>query len=87
MTKNEINKMQAEINQLKKENAYLLEVCEERFTFNTTQNKKYSIFNSVRKGFAERIKDKYGDYFCYTSLNNVKSVNEIVNEILKEYEK
>ena len=87
MTKNEINKMYAEINQLKKENAYLLEVCEERFTFNTTQNKKYSIFNSVRKGFAERIKDKYGDYFCYTSLNNVKSVNEIVNEILKEYEK
>lgn len=79
--------MQAEINQLKKENAYLLKTCEERFTFNTTQNKKYSIFNSVRKGFAERIKDKYGDYFCYISLNNVKSVNEIVNEILKEYEK
>lgn len=87
MTRNEINKMQAEINQLKKENAYLLKVCEERFTFNTTQNKKYSIFNSVRKGFAEKIKDKYGDYFCYASLNNVKSVNEIVNEILKEYEK
>lgn len=87
MTKNEINKMYAEINQLKKENAYLLKACEERFTFNTTQNKKYSIFNSVRKGFAEKIKDKYGDYFCYTSLNNVKSVNEIVNEILKEYEK
>lgn len=87
MTRNEINKMQAEIKQLKKENAYLLKACEERFTFNTTQNKKYSIFNSVRKGFAEKLTNKYGDYFCYTSLNNVKSVNEIVNEILKEYEK
>ena len=87
MTRNEINKMQAEIKQLKKENAYLLKACEEQFTFNTIENKKYSIFNSVRKDFAERVKNKYGDYFCYTSLNNVKSVNEIVNEILKEYEK
>ena len=87
MTKNEINKMQAEIKQLKKENAYLLKACEGQFTFNTIENKKYSIFNSVRKDFAERVKDKYGNYFCYTSLNNVKSVNEIVNEILKEYEK
>lgn len=87
MTRNEINKMQAEIKRLKKENACLLKACEGKFTFSTTQNRKYSIFNSVRKGFAERIKDKYGNYFCYTSLNNVKSVNEIVNEILKEYEK
>ena len=70
MTRNEINKMQAEIKQLKKENAYLLKACDEQFTFNTIENERYSIFNSVRKDFAERLKDKYGDYFCYTSLNN-----------------
>ena len=32
MTRNEINKMQAEIKQLKKENAYLLKACEEQFS-------------------------------------------------------
>ena len=58
MIRNEINKMQAEIKQLKKENAYLLKACEEQFTFNTIENKKYSIFDSVRKVFADEVKAK-----------------------------
>lgn len=53
-----IDKLKAENRQLKKENACLLKACEERFTFNTTQNKKYSVFNTVRKVFADEVKDK-----------------------------
>ena len=47
-----------EIKRLKKENACLLKACEEQFTFDTTENKKYSIFNSVRKEFADEVKAK-----------------------------
>lgn len=47
-----------EIKRLKKENAYLLKACEKKFTFNTTQNKKYSVFNTVRKVFADEVKAK-----------------------------
>ena len=52
----EVDRMQAEIKRLEKENAYLLKACEEQFTFDTTEGKKYSIFNSVRKELADRIK-------------------------------
>lgn len=45
-----------EIKRLEKENACLLKACEEQFTFDTTQNKKYSIFDSVRKEFADEVK-------------------------------
>ena len=47
-----------EITRLKEENAFLLKACEEQFTFDTTQNKKYSVFNSVRKEFADEVKAK-----------------------------
>lgn len=47
-----------EIKRLKKENACLLKSCEEKFTFNTTQNKKFSVFNTVRKIFADEVKAK-----------------------------
>lgn len=47
-----------EIKRLKEENAFLLKACEEQFTFDTTQNKKYSVFNSVRKEFADEVKAK-----------------------------
>ena len=47
-----------EIKRLKEENACLLKACEEQFTFDTTQNKKYSVFNSVRKVFADEVKAK-----------------------------
>ena len=54
--RDEVARMQAEIERLKKENACLLKACEGQFTFDTTQNKKYSIFDSVRKELADRIK-------------------------------
>ena len=47
-----------EIKRLKEENAFLLKACEEKFTFDTTQNKKYSVFNTVRKVFADEVKAK-----------------------------
>ena len=56
--RDEVDKMQAEIERLKKENAYLLKACEEQFTFDTTEGKKYSIFNSIRKVFADEVKAK-----------------------------
>lgn len=43
---------------LEKGNADLLKACEEKFTFDTTQNKKYSVFNTVRKVFADEVKAK-----------------------------
>ena len=47
-----------EIKRLKEENACLLKACEEQFTFDTTEGNKYSIFNSVRKVFADEVKAK-----------------------------
>ena len=54
--RDEVARMQAEITRLKEENAFLLKACEEKFTFDTTEGKKYSIFDSVRKELADRIK-------------------------------
>ena len=54
--RDEVDRMQAEIKRLEKENAYLLKACEEQFTFDTTEGKKYSIFDSVRKELADWIK-------------------------------
>lgn len=34
--RDEVDRLQSEIKRLKKENAYLLKACEEKFTFNTT---------------------------------------------------
>lgn len=74
---------QREIERLKKENACLLKTCEEQFTFDTTQNKKYSIFNSVRKEFAEKIKEKsYVNNYCREVVEIEK-----IDELLKEYGK
>lgn len=76
-----------EIKRLEKENAYLLKACEEQFTFDTTENKKYSIFNSVRKDFAERLKERFTQYNNTDDVDIVVSVNYELNELLKEYEK
>lgn len=43
---------------LEKENADLLKACEEQFTLDTTEGNKYSVFNSVRKVFADEVKAK-----------------------------
>ena len=56
--RDEVARMQAEITRLKEENAFLLKACEEQFTFDTTEGNKYSVFNTVRKVFADEVKAK-----------------------------
>lgn len=56
--RDEVDRMQAEITRLKEENADLLKACEEQFTFDTTEDNKYSVFNTVRKVFADELKAK-----------------------------
>lgn len=86
--RDEVDRMQAEIKNLQEENAYLLKVCEEKFTFDTTENKTYSIFNSVRKVFAEELKEKlHNDYIMPSGETDERLVFECVDEVLKEYEK
>lgn len=81
----DIDEQNAEIERLKAENADLLKACEEQFTFDTTENRTYSIFNSVRKEFAEKlwntIKDKGIDYKI-----GLRALGEEIDELLKEYE-
>lgn len=78
-----------EIERLKKENACLLKACEEKFTFDTTQNKKYSIFNSVRKEFADKVTAKLFAIFGKTICSDLdtEDITDIIDELLKEYEK
>lgn len=79
---NLITEQEKEIERLKAENACLLKACEEQFTFDTTQNKKYSIFNPVRKEFAEKIKEEsYVNNYCHEVVEIEK-----IDELLKEYE-
>ena len=77
-----------EIKRLEKENACLLKTCEEQFTFDTTQNKKYSVFNSVRKVFADEVKAKLFAIFGKTMCNDfdTEDITDIIDELLKEYE-
>lgn len=77
-----------EIQQLKKENACLLKTCEEKFTFDTTQNKKYSIFNSVRKEFADNVTAKLFTIFGKTICSDLdtEDITDIIDELLREYE-
>ena len=75
------------IKRLKAENSYLLKACEGQFTFGTTENKKYSVFNSVRKEFAEKLKKYSYTDNCFTDgkWHRYVLVSDI-NELLKEYE-
>ena len=84
---NEIDDLKAENKQLKTENSYLLKACEGQFTFGTTENKKYSVFNSVRKEFAEKLKKYSYTDNCFTDgkWHRYVLVSDI-NELLKEYE-
>lgn len=96
---NKINSLQecikekdAEIKRLKAENAYLLKACEKQFTFDTTENKKYSVFNSVRKEFADEIKvlifQKVNPYAVpFEEFVNANVFCIYIDELLKEYEK
>lgn len=87
--RDEVDRLQSEIKRLKKENADLLKACEEKFTFNTTQNKKYSVFNTVRKVFADEVKAKLLAIFGKTICSDLdtEDITDIIDELLKEYEK
>ena len=76
----------AKIKRLEKENAYLLKVCGKQFTFNTTTNKKFSIFNLVRKEFAERLKHVIHERDYLQGYAEIGLIEEI-DELLKEYER
>ena len=78
-----------EIKRLKKENACLLKSCEEQFTFDTTENKKYSIFNSVRKEFADEVKAKLLAIFGKTICSDLdtEDITDIIDELLEELKK
>lgn len=84
-----VTEQENEIEQLKKENAYLLKACEEPFTFNTTQNKKYSVFNTVRKEFAEKLKEKLFSVFGKTLCSDfdTEDITIFIDELLMKYEK
>lgn len=84
-----IDEQNAEIERLKAENACLLKACEEKFTFDTTQNKKYSVFNTVRKVFADEVKAKLLAIFGKTICSDLdtEDITDIIDELLKEYEK
>lgn len=76
-----------EIKRLEKENACLLKACEEQFTFDTTENRTYSIFNSVRKVFADEVKAKLLAIFGKTICSDLdtEDITDIIDELLKEY--
>lgn len=88
MTKQEMIKiLEKEIDRLKAENACLLKACEGQFTFDTTENRTYSIFNSVRKEFAEKLKKYSYTDNCFTDgkWHRYVLVSDI-DELLREYE-
>ena len=74
------------IKRLKEENACLLKACEEQFTFDTTEGKKYSIFNSVRKEFAEKLKEKALLHCRTINCYECKFIETTIDELLEEYE-
>lgn len=39
------------------------------------------------KEFAEKVKEKYGHYWCYLWKKDLKQLRTIIDELLKEYEK
>lgn len=82
-----LKSQQQEIDGLRAENACLLKACEEQFTFDTTENRTYSIFNSVRKEFAEKLKKYSYTDNCFTDgkWHRYVLVSDI-DELLKEYE-
>ena len=84
-----ITEQEKEIERLKAENACLLKACEGQFTFDTTENKKYSIFNSVRKEFADEVKAKLLAIFGKTICSDLdtEDITDIIDELLEEYGK
>ena len=84
-----------EIKRLEKENEQLKAKLEARLTCDfvktaqkQAQNKKYSIFNSVRKEFADEVKAKLLAIFGKTICSDLdtEDITDIIDELLKEYE-
>lgn len=72
---------------LKAENERLLNCVEKNFTFETTGGNKYSVFNTVRKEFAEKLKRVlHYDYITSSGQTDERLVFECVDNLLKEYE-
>ena len=74
---------------LEAENKHLLKLIEnEHFSYQTTTGKKYSVFNTVRKQFAEDLKKRsYCDNVFKDSKWHRYVFVEDIDELLKEYEK
>ena len=87
--RDEVARMQAEITRLKEENAFLLKACEEQFTCDTKEGKKYSIFDSVRKEFADEVKAKLLAIFGKTICSDLdtEDITDIIDELLEELKK
>lgn len=86
LVESKIEDLKSEIKRLEKENADLLKVCEGKFTFDTTQNKKYSVFNSVRKEFAKKLKVKALLHCRTINCYECKFIETLIDELLEEYE-
>ena len=73
---------------LEAENKHLLKLIEnEHFSYQTTTGKKYSVFNTVRKQFAEELKKRsYCDNVFKDSKWHRYVFVEDIDELLKEYE-
>lgn len=54
----------------------------------TKQDKKYSVFNLVRKEFADEVKAKLLAIFGKTICSDLgtEDITDIIDELLKEYE-
>lgn len=74
---------------LEAENKHLLKLIEnEHFSYQTTTGKKYSVFNTVRKQFAEDLKKRsYCDNVFKDGKWHRYVFVEDIDELLKEYDK
>lgn len=74
---------------LEAENKHLLKLIEsEHFSYQTTTGKKYSVFNTVRKQFAEELKKRsYCDNIFKDGKWHRYVFVEEIDELLKEYDK
>ena len=83
--------LRRELAEAKAANKHLLNCIEKNFTFETTQGNKYNIFNTVRKVFAEELKETVAKYLYRTNFDGHKDfaidfaeLCKIIDELLKE---
>ena len=86
-----ISEYEAEIDGLKAENEKLTKVVLSKvydFVNKIIEetNTRLDIENQAKIDVLNELKEKYGFYSCYSFKNDVKSLSEIIDELLKEYE-